>query len=239
MGNINTESTMEILVRRRRSRTAVVVAVLLFLAAVAACAAVLLSRGGTTGQSAVGSGEGFAAMGQESARGIESSVRRVDGVRAWNGHYYKLVDRPGYWTDAEQSCRGMGGHLVTITSPEEQAFIESLIENDGTLYHYWIGATDREVEGTFRWVTGEVIDENSYTHWEEDQPNNSLTEDPVNGQDYVEIQATRGDNGAEEYMTWTDIIDSGVSDLYKEAPEYNDTQYYGFICEWDSAADVQ
>ena len=49
----------------------------------------------------------------------------------------------------------------------------------------------------------------------------------------MELQATYGDNGEKEYMTWTDISEDGVSPDFTGAPEYNSTQYYGFICEWD------
>ena len=48
---------------------------------------------------------------------------------------------------------GVNGHLVTITSAAENAFVSSLI---ATIEHsVWIGATDRDVEGAWRWVTGE------------------------------------------------------------------------------------
>ena len=72
-------------------------------------------------------------------------------------------------------------------------------------------------------------------HWTAgtNQPNNIEAFDP-NGQDYMEIQKTRGDQGPGEYLTWTDISDDGqAGEQFYEYPDYNKTKYYGYICEWD------
>lgn len=145
----------------------------------------------------------------------------------FDGHHYKLYNRSGTWTDAKSDCESENGHLVTITSQEEQSFIEELIEEnrDDNMYHFWLGGTDHDrAAGDFIWITGEDL---TFHNYEPDQPNNK------DGQDYLEIQATRGDNGDEEYMTWTDVPDNGVCLGFEEAPEYNSTPYYGYICEWD------
>ena len=49
--------------------------------------------------------------------------------------------------------QGVSGHLVTILSAEENAFVLSLIAP--VEHSVWIGASDRAVEGVWRWVTGE------------------------------------------------------------------------------------
>ena len=63
-----------------------------------------------------------------------------------NGHYYKVFSGPNSeypqltWEEAKLACEQLGGHLVTITSSEEQDFIESL---DSTTcigeWSVWIG----------------------------------------------------------------------------------------------------
>ena len=153
-----------------------------------------------------------------------------DDAVEFQGHHYLLVNEPMGWKRAKKKCEDMKGHLATITSPEEQDFICRLIEEKGEKYHYWLGATDRNHEGNWEWITGEAW---AYQNWEEGQPNNSDYYDKEHGQDYLELQATYGDNGDQEYMTWTDISEDGVSPDFMEGPEYNSTPYSGFICEWD------
>ena len=146
-----------------------------------------------------------------------------------NGHHYLVSNEPMNWDEADEACRSQNGHLATVTSSKEQDFIRHLIEEQGEQYHYWLGGTDKDDEGRWRWVTGE---EWTYENWEYGQPNNDTGYD-ANGQNYLEVQATYGDNGSEEYMTWTDMAVDGVSPADMEEPEYNSTPYYGYICEWD------
>lgn len=83
----------------------------------------------------------------------------------FNGSYYKVYYEAISWTYANYICNSLGGHLATITSREEQDFIESL--NPGKT---WIGASKKE-DGTWgAWVTGEDW---SYTNWSDGEPNNS------------------------------------------------------------------
>lgn len=86
----------------------------------------------------------------------------------WGNSHYAIYTYGGdsfTWEQAEQYCENMGGHLVTITSPQEQAFIELLNSDHRRL---WIGA--HRPEGTyFAWVTGEPW---SYTNWDEGEPSN-------------------------------------------------------------------
>ena len=58
----------------------------------------------------------------------------------FNGHYYQVFEPDSItWEAAKQRCEQMGGYLATITSAEEQAFVDSLIENSGK-NGLWLGA---------------------------------------------------------------------------------------------------
>ena len=65
------------------------------------------------------------------------------------------------------------GHLVTILSAEENAFVVSIAQFSASFSDVWIGATDgrsgtdRTGAGTYRWVSNETW---SYSHWEQGQP---------------------------------------------------------------------
>ncbi len=48
---------------------------------------------------------------------------------------------------------GMQGYLATITSAAENDFLKSLVQSAGSPAA-WIGASDAEHEGTWKWVSG-------------------------------------------------------------------------------------
>ena len=84
----------------------------------------------------------------------------------FNGSYYKVFNDRLCWLDAELYCESLGGHLVTITSQEEQDFIESI-----NWQKKWIGGYRHTGwDNTWYWITGEKWD---YTNWGEGEPNNS------------------------------------------------------------------
>ena len=59
----------------------------------------------------------------------------------FNGRAYAVYDVSMTWHEAKAYCESLGGHLATITSAEEQLFVQSLIE-DGSMNQYWLGATE-------------------------------------------------------------------------------------------------
>ncbi len=84
----------------------------------------------------------------------------------YNGHHYLIVNKDNLsWSTANQICAAIGGHLVTITSAEEQASVE---ENNSKDLDLWIGGYE-ESTNVWAWVTGEKWD---YTNWGEGEPNN-------------------------------------------------------------------
>lgn len=98
-----------------------------------------------------------------------------------NGHEYEVVFSEGVsWTNARaaaQALPGGGWDLATITSAAEDAFVAGLLPTSpASRSHFWLGANDAAVEGTYVWVTGEPF---SYTNWWINEPNNSGNEDFV------------------------------------------------------------
>ena len=63
------------------------------------------------------------------------------GFYKFNGACYKWISEAKPWTEAEQSCKDMNSHLVSIMDSIEQAYVFTTVETDNT----WIGLNNREV----------------------------------------------------------------------------------------------
>lgn len=146
---------------------------------------------------------------------VEAAVTIPEDAVQWDDHYYRLYDAGISWEDARIACIQLGGHLVTITSAEEQAVVLSLLSSGG-MNMYWLGS---RLNQDWAWVTGEDF---TYSNWGPEEPNNMDGEEA-----YVQIYAkafrkkVAGD--------WNDASNVGAdysADFYK-------LEYTGYICEWD------
>ena len=87
---------------------------------------------------------------------------RVRYETIFEGSRYVQSER-GLWPDVDREARGLGGHIVSINSPQEQELVASLLASS------WIGIRVEDVVATeaLRWTSGEPI---SYTNWSASQP---------------------------------------------------------------------
>lgn len=83
----------------------------------------------------------------------------------YEGRMYLIVTENMSWFSASAHCEKLGGHLATITSAEEQAFIESYMNAVSFSDVAWIGAFNDGVK--WRWITDEAYE---YTNWAPGQP---------------------------------------------------------------------
>lgn len=67
---------------------------------------------------------------------------------------FALVTTPSTWSEAQLACqeRGNGWDLAVIREPEQNAW---LVEISGDVIDAWVGASDLESEGDWRWVGDE------------------------------------------------------------------------------------
>lgn len=107
---------------------------------------------------------------KDSTNSKNSYVKQQNTVE-FNGHEYTLVTISKPWIEAKADCESQGGHLVTITSQEENDFVVSLLGSETV----WIGLTDEQNEGVWQWVTGETV---TYTNWDPGpgEPNGGTSE---------------------------------------------------------------
>nr|XP_023693125.1 CD209 antigen-like protein C [Paramormyrops kingsleyae] len=90
------------------------------------------------------------------------------GWRSFSTSCYYISTEKKTWSDSRQACMQSGADLAIISSREEQVFVEGL---SGA---FWIGLSDREREGTWKWVDGTTIPvEKGYWRANPQQPDNS------------------------------------------------------------------
>ena len=96
-----------------------------------------------------------------------------------SGHCYFLDRVERIWTDAAAACaaRGPGSRLVDVSSPAENTLISRL--GDASVSSFvWMGATDAQVEGDWRWLDGADFppspppNVSSFVRWHAGEPNN-------------------------------------------------------------------
>lgn len=138
------------------------------------------------------------------------------------GHYYEYVPFVGIpWNEARNAAQnrtffGLQGYLVTITSPAEAQLSGEQAAGTG-----WIGGSDAQLEGTWRWETGPEAGQvfwngdfngssPTYAFWNTREPNNTGGENGV-GEDYAHITAP----GVGILGSWNDLPLQGSTGAFE------------------------
>ena len=178
---------------------------------------------------------------------FESNLTDISGSRSFSftigdanylpstGNYYEFVDSVGItWKEAlkaaaQRSYYGRPGYLATICSPEESQLAGEQASGAG-----WIGGTDEEVEGIWKWATGPeagtvfwnggvdgYAPSGQYSNWNTSEPNN------LGDEDYAHITAP----GVGIKGSWNDLTNAGgVTGNY---------QPKGYIVEYGVPGDAE
>lgn len=153
----------------------------------------------------------------------------LDGDAFGTGNAYQFVVDNRSWTSAQIQIRGVTllgvpAHLVTIRSAGENAFVAARVaaqcpnvtDEKKCKSQGWIGLTDEETDGWFKWVDGVYLNEdapsdprpsNAWYRWKDGEPSGR------NNEDHVEINL---------FGFWTD--ENGASST-------ND----GYLTEYDAS----
>ncbi|XP_054730843.1 uncharacterized protein LOC129239402 [Anastrepha obliqua] len=97
------------------------------------------------------------------------------------------------WPDAEEYCVNLGGHLASIRNEQQQQVVNELLFHSpgyGDQNAYWVGGSDSNYEGDFRWSDGLLF---QYTNWfpgwtEHSHYNKQPNDDGLSSQDCIELR---------------------------------------------------
>ncbi|NXV11484.1 MRC1 protein, partial [Cepphus grylle] len=92
-------------------------------------------------------------------------------LKGWErqGFYCYLVGHTSVtFSEAKKTCERSSGYLTSIGDRYEQAYLTSLVGLSSEKY-FWIGLSDTEEQGMFKWATGEGV---LYTNWNAAMPGN-------------------------------------------------------------------
>ncbi|KAL0984710.1 hypothetical protein UPYG_G00145700 [Umbra pygmaea] len=110
--------------------------------------------------------------------------------------YYFSKDKLD-WMSSKDSCTSMGSHLTILHSKEQHDALEKEARRIGGFeYHFWIGLSDLEKEGDWRWVDNTAL---TNTYWNElsSQPDNHQS-GGLHGEDCATLDS--------HSQTWFDLI---------------------------------
>ncbi|XP_043082924.1 CD209 antigen-like protein C [Puntigrus tetrazona] len=97
------------------------------------------------------------------------SIRQMDGWIYYQSNFYYISSEKKSWTESRRYCTERGADLITINNREEQDFVKKISLNANV----WIGLTDSDVEGRWKWVDGSTL---TSGFWDPREPNGQRAE---------------------------------------------------------------
>lgn len=138
------------------------------------------------------------------------------------GHFYRFISANGItWTDAKMAAEtqfyyGRRGYLATLTSQIEAYFAGKQASGAG-----WIGGSDEESEGVWKWMTGPEAGtifwngnfngnspQGQFAFWNSGEPNQAGNEDYAH---ITDVSAARDGR----IGSWNDLINEGGTNEYE------------------------
>ena len=100
---------------------------------------------------------------------IKSVLPCDAGWKYYDGHCYLIAQEMKTWDEALDDCHHRGGYLLEINGDQERVLIKELISDFGDT-GFWIGATDRDNEGAYKYNESKQKVPGKF--WDDGEPNN-------------------------------------------------------------------
>ncbi|XP_034549006.1 CD209 antigen-like protein E [Notolabrus celidotus] len=103
------------------------------------------------------------------------------GWKMFSCSCYLFSTQKKSWEESRESCRAEGADLVVIESFEEQEFLTDNIKDNS-----WIGLSDRDNEGAWKWTDDTPL---TQKFWRHEQPDNGGGDPQWGEEDCVHIRS--------------------------------------------------
>jgi len=107
-------------------------------------------------------------------RALQRGFMELDDgwITPFNGYQYKVNNNRLTWNDSRSVCQSWGGDLIVHGFRDHS--LRVTIQRAFRLNNfYWIGLNDKQIEGNWQWVNGDLARLDDATLWRPDQPSNS------------------------------------------------------------------
>ncbi|XP_073672064.1 uncharacterized protein [Paramisgurnus dabryanus] len=100
---------------------------------------------------------------------LRMTLSEADGWIYYKSSLYFISSEKKSWSDSRRYCKEKAAELIIINNREEQDFIMNKYDKDG----HWIGLSDNEVEGRWKWADGTAL---NFVFWKNGAPNGGTAE---------------------------------------------------------------
>ena len=104
---------------------------------------------------------------------ISADNQKSQNLYTFNGHTYEKVELPMSWAEASKFAEEKSGTLVKIESFQENTFLRSFMSqtqtsasDGGGSEYFWLGGSDIDIEGDWRWSDQTKIDASQITPYD-------------------------------------------------------------------------
>ncbi|CAK8680235.1 unnamed protein product [Clavelina lepadiformis] len=124
---------------------------------------------GTKGES--GSTRDFVTQIEQLERELETAKEEMKWYTASNGYQYRVTPGRHNWQKSREVCQDMGADLTVVGMKDynTRVSIARVLLKPRSINDAWIGLTDAEQEGVWKWVDGTPAT-TSNAHWDRGQP---------------------------------------------------------------------
>ncbi|XP_017561530.1 CD209 antigen-like protein C isoform X1 [Pygocentrus nattereri] len=114
----------------------------------------------------------YTTLGQTCSASVRTCRPCPEGWTHLDGKCYYFSEDKLDWKNSKDSCASMGSHLTILHTHQQHDNLEKIARSIGGFdYHFWIGLSDSEEEGVWKWVDNTLVNKTYWNEWNQ-EPNN-------------------------------------------------------------------